>query len=56
MIVQYQTVSKCIASFPKSKSAEMERIEVLFISCACVRNILKIVKLVIGKMKVVSFS
>ena len=58
-----QSLSKCIASYKKSKSAKMLRIGVLFISqtlpysfCACVRNAPKIVTFVIGKMKMVSFS
>ena len=58
-----QTLSKCIASFKKSKSAKMLRMGVLFISktlsysfCACVRNTPNIVSFVIRKMKLVSFS
>ena len=58
-----QTLSKYTASFKKSKSAKMLRIEVLFISqtlpysfSACVRITPKIVTFVIGKMKLMSFS
>ena len=58
-----QTLSKCIASFKKSKHAKMLRIGVLSISqilpysfCACVRNTPKSVTFVIGKMTLVSFS
>ena len=58
-----QTLSKCIASFKKSKSAKMLRIGMLFISqtlpyafWACIQNTSKSMTFVIGKMKMVSFS
>ena len=58
-----QALSKCIASYKKSKSAKMLGLALLFISqtlpysfCACVRNTSKIVTFVIGKMKMVSLS
>ena len=58
-----RNLSKCIVSFPKFKSAKMLRIEVLsifktlrYVFSACVRNTLKTVTFVIGKMKLVSFG